>query len=279
MEWAYHNGYKCLLVTFTFPHKAWHNCFDLLKQQAKALEKMRRGNAWDVVKKKVGFIGLIRCLEVKYGSNGWHPHTHEVWIVSKDCDADALFENIKKRWKNACVKAGLLTPDKFEAFDKHGVDLIDNACTSEYLAKQNNDYLDDIKANRHWGTDREIAQSFLKLQGNLSPFGLLRKYVQGYKKAGSLFLDYSLAFKGKRQMLWSRGLKAKVGLKDIEDYALVPIDKADILAILDIKHWYLVCQFNARAEILDIAEIQGFIGLRRWFQEHGMDLEIPEAIT
>lgn len=29
----------------------------------------------------IGYEGLVRGLELTYGSNGWHPHTHELWVL------------------------------------------------------------------------------------------------------------------------------------------------------------------------------------------------------
>ncbi|WP_223948188.1 hypothetical protein, partial [Aeromonas caviae] len=36
-----------------------------------------------------------------YGSNGWHLHTHEMWLVDLHQDADEAREIILKRWRAA----------------------------------------------------------------------------------------------------------------------------------------------------------------------------------
>ncbi|WP_223932393.1 hypothetical protein, partial [Aeromonas caviae] len=33
------------------------------------------------MRQTLGYRGLVRGLELTYGSNGWHLHTHEMWLV------------------------------------------------------------------------------------------------------------------------------------------------------------------------------------------------------
>ena len=265
MDWGYANFKKCVMVTTTIPHKITDPLPDLLTKYADALRFLRSGREWQACKKKIGFVGLIRSLELTVGKNGWHPHTHELWFVDPSCDAEELQNLILKRWENACIKTGLLTPDKIEAFREHAVNFKDNATNSEYLQK-----FDDGKA---WGVDREMAKSSSKSSVfGCHPFELLCEYAGGLSDLsqeirGDMFIDYAMAMKGKRQLYWSKGLKELVGITDKTDEQICeePDEIAILLGQITPKRWKLVLDEFAEAEILYRAETGGWKDVDDWF--------------
>lgn len=256
VTWAHANGLQCVMVTLTFPHRAWHSLRRLLKQQAAALNNLRHGGPWDRLKSRMGFRGLIRALECTHGANGWHPHTHELWFVSKDVDAEALKRDVLKQWKSACARAGLLDLNDSKQvwyFELHAVDVKGNCSASDYLAKN-----DDAK---HWGVDSEIAKSSSKGRAKgLHVFGLLKLAGEGDRRAARLYLAYIMAMKGKPLLRWSPGFKAEVGVQHIEDEELAEekTEKADLLGFLSDDDWLTVRQYDAKAAVLDAAESGGW---------------------
>lgn len=251
VDWAYAEGLQPVLVTLTFPHRSWHQIDDLLEQQRDALTRLRSGKAWQKLKGRYGFQGLVRSLEITHGQNGWHPHTHELWFISKNADAAALAGEVRKRWRSSCQRAGLL--DEGDAgFDEHAVDVKAWCSASDYLAKQ-----DD---SRHWGVDREVAKGGAKSAKGMHPFGLLRRSMDGCERSGRLFTAYAFAMKGKRQVFWSHGLKARVGVAEVDDQAVaeaVP-DDIEFLGQLEPQDWALVRELGQRAQLLDVAEKGGW---------------------
>lgn len=295
VAWAYRNGLQPVMVTLTFPHYAWQQLCDLIAQQADALQGLRAGNPWKRFKESVGYQGLIRSLELTLGCHGWHPHTHELWFVSSDVAADLstpekraeedetraakglpplpanaqdMRSKILERWRNRCAKVGLLdlaNADQVEAFNAHAVDAKGWCDASDYLAKQ-----DD---SRNWGVDREMAKASTK-QGKAKgkhPFGLLT-IASGYAdaqdeatraeaiKAGKQFVEYAQVMKGKRQIFWSHGFKALVGVADLTDEEIVEDEResADLLGLLDVLQWRLVREHGQQAQLLDAAEQGGW---------------------
>lgn len=295
VAWGYRNGLQPVMVTLTFPHYAWQQLCDLIAQQADALQGLRAGNPWKRFKESVGYQGLIRSLELTLGSHGWHPHTHELWFVSSDVAADLSTDELRKeeaekreakglpplpanaqdmrskileRWRNRCAKVGLLdlgNADQVEAFNAHAVDVKGWCDASDYLAKQ-----DD---SRNWGVDRELAKASSK-QGKAKgkhPFGLLAT-ASGFAdaqdkaaraeaiKAGKQFVEYAQVMKGKRQIFWSHGFKALVGVADQSDEEIVEDerDPADLLGLLSVGQWRLVRESGQRAQLLDAAEQGGW---------------------
>ncbi len=257
MEWAYANGLQPVMVTLTFPHYAWKDLPTLLEQQAFALAKLRAGNPWTRFKERHGFQGLIRALELTYGINGWHPHTHEMWFVAGDVDAEAMKVHILARWERVCARAGLLDlkdAKQLAAFREHAVDVKGHCTTSDYLAK-----MDEA---RHWGADRELAKASTKAgrSKGLHPFAILANAAEGDKVAGALFVQYVDAMRNKAQLYWSPRLKARVGIDEKSDEQLAEEsrDKCDALGFLELDDWRTVRNARAQADVLDAAETGGW---------------------
>ncbi len=258
-EWAYSTkNLKVIMVTFTFPHYQFQSLAKLLPMQADAYKRLRQGAPWTRIKERMGFVGLIRSLEVTIGANGWHPHTHEAWLVSKDCDLADFEEKIVSRWLNSCLRAGIEVKSE-KAFRKHAVDIIDNATSSDYLAKQD--------SSKYWGADRELAKGVSKTgryENDLigrHPHTLLEDSFNGDIQAGKKYLEYAFATRGKARIFWSKGLKDMVGVNDVTDEEIANRieDTAINLAVLGADEWAVIVKAgrDARANILDIAESGG----------------------
>lgn len=246
MTHFYKSGKQACMVTFTFPHTAKDTLKELLKCFAEALHDFKSGNPWTKFKNKYGFEGLIRSLEITRGGNGWHPHTHELLFIDKSVNEEEFKEWMIQRWLKVCVKAGLVDINdvkKQKQFLEHSLDFKFNCSTSDYLAKF------DDKSN--WGIDREIAKASTK-QGKkdgMHPFEL------AYRGYNSLFIEYTEAIKGRAQLFWSRGLKDKVGLNDIQDEEITEENEDDsFIGALDKDQWNKVVKTELRAKVLEMVE-------------------------
>lgn len=291
INWAYENDLQPVMVTITSPHKSWHTMKELLVQQADALAMLRKGAAYDRFKDRIGYQGMIRALETKYGENGWHNHTHELMFVSSSAIADSRSDEglaveakargcdvedlrglpdikteILKRWEVACRKVGLLDDSKVEAFRQHAVDVKGWCSASDYLAKQ-----DDA---RHWGIDREMAKANNKTRTGgrkgVHPFALLADAAEGDVQAGYRFVEYSLAIRGRAQLFWSRGLKAKVGVDEKTDEELAEEDRdtAFCLGRLEAADWQVIrATPGAMSALLDTVEAGGWPAVKAYLSE------------
>ena len=99
----------------------------------------------------------------------------------------------------------------------------------------------------------------------LTPWGLLRAVLDGNapeiapEPAAALFRLYAHAFKGRRQLHWSVGLRAKLLPEQVElsDQQIVerPEDeRAILLAELSTEQWRSIRRARAEASVLDAAE-------------------------
>lgn len=253
IDWAKGQGYLVVMVTFTFPHKSWQSLGDLLARQADAFTRLRKGRPWDTMKADRGFKGLIRSLEVTHGGNGWHPHTHELWLLKGS--AEGLQSLLAGLWVKACVKAGLVdaSDEKLvEAFMEHGVDVKEDVDCGDYLAKQ-----DD---SRRWGFAEELSKATSKAgrAKGVHPHHFLVRKASGDR---AHYVEYVQAMKGRRQLFWTHGLKALVGVDEVSDEVLADESQevAELLGMLTQNDWKVVRGNDARAELLDAAE-EGFAG-------------------
>ncbi len=204
-------GHQTYLATFTTPHRfAYGQCRPLKEGVAEAMRRMQQGRAWVEWKARTGLRGTIRALEVTHGKNGWHPHFHVAMIFTAGIDAGAEKDWLVERWGSILVKMGLgvISPDA-QDFQK---------CTSpseagEYVAK--------------WGPHSELTKAPSKQGrlGNRGPFQILADLADAddddlYKPGTDAFRDrliweeYALAFKGARQIGYSRGLREGYELRD-----------------------------------------------------------------
>jgi hypothetical protein len=241
---------QAAMVTLTFPHTAANTLKELLKKQTEALTQFRGGRAWLNFKNSIGFEGLIRSLEITRGPNGWHPHTHELWFIDELIDEVEFINFVNERWLACCIKAGLVDSEdenKQTAFIKHSVDIKFNCNTSEYIAK--------FDAKENWGVDREIAKASSK-KGKLSGMHPFELAFKGYDK---LFLEYTSAIKGKSQLFWSRGLKDKVGINQVDDEDIAESESPDknldeVIGFLFRHQWKTVLRNDLRHKILELIE-------------------------
>lgn len=266
--WHQGNGGEVVMVTFTFPHHRGQLLGDLLAMQADAFTRMRKTRRYRDLLQGVGYLGLIRSLEVVHGDNGWHPHTHELWFVNEGTCAVWLRSELSKLWMVACHRAGLIEtddPQDNRAFLNYSVDVRGDVDSGDYIAKQAD--------SRRWGIAAEVTKSSSKGRGSgIHPHALL---LRDTDEGDALFLEYINGMKGKRQLHWSRGLKAAAGLVDVSDEELADQEEsgAVLLSLIPRETWRYVVGNDARAELLDAAEVGGYSGICDFLRGLG----VPES--
>lgn len=240
-------GGQVLMATFTTPHYLGDQLDLVLAGQARALGYLYTDRASRKVFQEMGCIGKIRALEVTHGrlravNNGWHPHYHVLLFVRSGLDLTRFRHALWERWTSACVKAGLKAPSL-----QHGIRLDDGTKAAKYASK--------------WGLESEMTKGHTKkaLDGE-TPFDLLRAYLgDGDRHAAVLFREFAEAFKGKRQLHWSSGLKKLFGIGEVTDDELVAgqDDIAAMLGTISVEQWRLILKADARGLVLELASNGG----------------------
>ena len=266
VSWAELEGLQALLVTLTFPHTSFDTLSELLERQADAFKRFRAGGPFRRLKARIGFRGLVRSLEVTHGRNGWHPHTHELWLVDPSVGS-SIRDDLIDLWERACIAAGLLDandPKKLMHFRVYSVDVRFNASSGDYLAKQD--------SSRAWGITHEVAKASSKAgrSKGVHPHEFLVRMAEGDE---ARYFEYLEGMKGRRQLYWSPGLKDLCGLDDVGDQdASEDEDEdtpSDLLGNLSSDEWDFIRRKRLTARVLDAAEIGGFELVERFIRRKG----------
>lgn len=238
------------MVTLTTSHKRSDDLGDWLARFSDARARMRRQRAYRDLVQRMGHVGNIRALEVTYGdSNGWHPHEHGLWLTDKplsDTRLRQLRSELFALWRRACLAAGLPLPNR-----ARGVNVIVMESAAEYIAK--------FGREPRWGVGSEMVKQHSKVgqAKSLSPFDLLRLYQEGstdgsHKRFGALFVIFAKAFFGKRQIIWSDGLKELFGIKQASDEEIAEQEADDAAELVRITATQWRCVLHQKADVRQI---------------------------
>lgn len=248
-----------LLVTFTLRHKKSDRLSRVLDVLLQSVRAFKSGSRWQKLKDRYFVAGSIRSLEVTYGENGWHPHCHMMLLIEgkiSDRAARQMEKEFRALWLSVVAHAG------FDASWDHGLDVRSaDRDVQDYIVKFGREPL-----NSGWTPEHELVKGHIKKSGGVagrSPFELLASYGDGDKRAGDLFVEYARVFKGRNQLVWSRGLRDRLGLGgEVDDPAPVSDLVGDIEAVtektllsLSREQWRVVVRSDARSALLDVAAL------------------------
>lgn len=215
-------GYHAYLLTLTSPHTAEDSLDELLTRQKKALQSFRNSRGFKRICEQYKRLGAIHASECTWGMNGWHPHAHDLWFASAGLEADfSAIRRLRGLWLRAQLKAGLLrlngTLKPLRDAWRHGLDLRGGQYAAEYIAKFGHDSA--------WGLSSEVTRPHAKVGlrraagagEHFTPFALLEWAQGGDSTARAAFVEYASVYSGRRMLVWSRGLKAALGIEEIAD--------------------------------------------------------------
>jgi len=259
------------LVTYTVPHHRSQRLDELDTAVRDAYRSMTGSRGYRELARDLEVIGTIVAPEVTWGADtGWHPHLHVLRFrrsvgaggredarTSAPQDAE-LFE----LWKSAVMRAGLEAPS-IRAFKVQN-----GTRAAEYVAKMGTD-------TYTWGTHDELVRSHTKKgrEGRYTPFDFLRNSVAELEGPwGLLWRDYAAAYRGRRQLRWSPGLRESLGVSEgrQDDEIAASLGEAYwLLAELSDDDWELVRRSGARArgELLQVAELHAEEGIELYLTE------------
>ena len=236
------------MVTWTAPHYEFQPLSERLTAFSKARKLMMHRKPYKALKERIGLVGTIRALEVTYGENGWHVHVHELLFLAPGCPLGhrELTFQFLPMWQSACQAAGVGLPNT------RGVQVDDGSQAAQYASK--------------WGIEAEMTKSHVKegRKDSMTPWDFIRR---GEKE---LFLEYGKAFKGRRQLVWSEGLRKILGLGEMqtdEELAGQEEEESLLLGELDRFQWETILRADRRGELLYVAEMKGWSGVLEYIAE------------
>jgi len=243
MQRATELGYQVQLLTLTVPHTIHQSAKTVVSSLAAARSHWKNSRAYKAHKAASGWLGEIWAYEVTYGANGWHAHCHAL-VFSKNPN----LESLRPQWTASVEKQGL------GKVNRRGFDVRDYEGSRDYVGK--------------WGLELELTRGDLKKsrKGGATPFYLLEQAMKGDCQSGRLFVEYSHAFHGRPQLLWSDGLKDALGVADLDDYELADLPEIDPKLphetwFVSSDDWRVVLGKNLRGELLYYAAKYGQVGV------------------
>ena len=258
-------GFTPYLVTYTLRHKRKDKLSDLTNAMLSAFRAMKSGKGWQELTDEYGWVGSIKSLEVTHGDNGWHPHQHELVMLDDTLSKSAqngLLASLRIKWDGALHRRG------FDASWDHGVDLRGTSQdVQDYVAKFGHQ-----PVVTGWSIEHELTKQPVKKakMGGRSPAQMLADYGNGDIRAANLWREYAQAFKGKKQLVWSKGLRGILGMgMELPDEGIagsIP-QGAEILTRLSPVEWKAIRKADLRGELLDAAGTMDADHFRRWLSE------------
>lgn len=241
------SGYIALFATFTIRHSRNDSLCDNLTAFRNARSEMINCRKFKEIKRLIKMTGYIRRLEVTWGeSNGWHPHDHEVWFldreIAKQSGIEYVQEQVHDLWVYYCKKHGLGEPVRGRGFDLRYKNQNGSDAVGSYLTK--------------WGHELTYGHTkIVKGVERYSPFSMLHSLTEQYSpKIASLYQEYAKAFKGRAQLLWSRGLKSRFGIQEFTDGELSEKPEKIHHCDLTAEQSFQISFLNKFADVLDYAE-------------------------
>lgn len=247
------------MLTLTVPHYLGDDLRTLLKKMSKAKHALwTNRDSRTYFSENFPMVGHITATEVKYSdNNGWHPHFHILIFMEnqyQDEDIDLIQDELYELWADKCVKVGLGKPSK-----AHGLDLkigSKDDVLADYISK--------------WGLAEEMTQGHQKIgkrnRQSLTVWEVLElasMEASTKDKYSHLFSVYAKAFKGRRQLFWSKGLKELLKVADKSDEQLAnehsqdePQDEVyENMLNLGEQDWWTICFHRMRVEFLELIEL------------------------
>ena len=219
-EWAGSplRGLRLVMMTLTARHRN-RRLGDMVDRLAKAKRRMQNRKAWQRLREDGTLFGTVSVREATHGEeHGWHPHYHVLCLVRAESDevAQAALEPMRAAWLDCLRKEGL-TGTAQRAFDLQNADAV-----SAYISKHGRSEADRQEASEArpaWGISEEMTLARTKKgrAGGRSPWQILRDAAAGCEASATLWQEYSRVMHGRRQQVWSNGLKEACGVLEVED--------------------------------------------------------------
>ncbi len=271
-EWEAMGG-MTLMLTYTMQHDRTDDADVITTQLRNAYRKLWKDRVGQNLKQKYGIKHTISHLDVTLGENGWHPHLHVIVFVDPTVASgeNIDFFNDEKLREHVESDVG---PEWIRCLNHFGGDATlehgllastGDQFRRDYLAKFGKMLVRDYKRTIAY----EITSNRSKQLKGLHPFEVL-ELSQGKAKSyyGRKWHEYVLFTKHRKQLTWSPGLKALVGLDDLTDTEVVEEHNEQDVEVYEIPYltWEAVLHFEQRGKLLNYCvQHQGNVKkIERW---------------
>ena len=251
-------GGAVVMATHTTQHEKNDLLSDLLPMFNRALQASKSGRAYKGLQADYSIAHSVKALEITHGSNGWHPHAHTVLFLEEKTDLQELASEMFSLWRNSALRVGLREPSR-KAFE-----IVDASKVRSYVTKMGQEY--------QWNAEHELVKAHSKVGKGQSftPFDFLRANLdESRPKLMALYAEFAYNFKGRRQLVWSKGSKRELlGEEGLSDQEIADsIGELDpVLADIDLSDWQKIRRRNLQGDLLQIAKEFGGVGVMNFLK-------------
>lgn len=260
-------GFTFVFGTFTAHHTSKTDLPVFRKQFNAAKRHMKSGAGWQKFSHKWGLRHSIGTIEVTddhpdtptYQRSGWHFHGHTIFFLERQAlSAEKVreFENeLARLWLHALHREGLTASEahgcKIEAPRTRAGAVKDSALRG--LAA----YVSKLAAWELTGQDTKEGRR----ERRISSWTLQKLALTKKPELLPRYAEYMAGVRGISFMQWSRGLKAFVGLTDIDDAELLHGHEGTLLYELTLADLHAVASQGGQFKLLRLAEERGVEGI------------------
>lgn len=271
-------GWHSLFVTVTLQHHTGSRLAELLKGITESWRFVFSGDKTGERRCLERVRAQIKTVEVRYGRNSWHPHLHVLLLVDEselsESQAaqleDEIGENIFSRYARKAEKLGFVAAR--EAYNCHPVKIAGAA--AHYCTKLEQTLELTEGESKESRSETRSYTAFQLL--SLAERGVKEVYGHSVEE---LYREYASATKGKRQVSYSREIKALLDIEQKPDEAFT--EEAEqpkeerVLAVVETPLWRVVCARKLRAALLDIADSGDEVRVSAWLSALAESASIP----
>lgn len=266
---ARHMGYGVYLVTFTFRHGSGDDLSVLQSGFSEARQRLYRNHSYRDFMRSLGYQGRISDYEVQLcGANGYHPHSHELFILDPDLDLEMIEDLSADYWLESLSSVGLSAKKDISC------NVLGYRGVGDYITKMGAELCLGNFTKDAWDGS-----------SSMSPLRCLAKYHDtGDDYYGAWWCDYVLNVRRKRMLGWSRGLKDRLHCRDfVEDVveqdwssldgdrrAVIVIDDANDLRRLAPWQWCTLREVMNRGGIREVEELLKKVRIPYYVNTNGL---------
>ena len=251
-----------VFITRTGGHTSRESLTTCLERFRGAERAMTQNRGYRAAKDAYGFVGTITVLEVTYkATSGWHVHTHTLGFLDRPAaDITALRADLFAAWLVGANKVGLqVSCDAFKVQATYGA-------VEDYMSKYG-----DLPKGRAWGPEDEMTKGHVKLgrvEGTYLPFDLAAAADRGLQ---ARFVEYARAFVGRRRLVFSDGLLARLVPGEVDasddDLASKPDESWEFFDYFDEEQLKAAAYTGQRDEWLQLVGLGDTVAARAFVDE------------
>jgi replication protein len=270
IEWNTARGGSVALLTLTMRHHRGQRLRELRRALTKAWDHVTASRGWKHARKQAGMDGYVRAIEVTHGASGFHVHIHCLLVFDHDVsewEIEALQDEVFTRWSAGLAKSGMSVLREIDG-QALGVDLRKGETALDTFAN----YINKIAFEAVGGVWKRGHV------GGRTPFQVLGDFLAtGSADDLAIWREWEQGSKGMRQLVWTKGLKGRVGIGERTDEEIAAQSQdAEPVITLPARTWKEIRE-NPTA-LLDAAE-ESTAAACAWLEARGLAFEVVEHVV